>query len=98
MGAVERPGPAQQGPVAAQGDQAVELRRAVERRGGRPGPEGPAFLLGGQGGPPPGRRLRRRRGGVLAIAGGGGADDPAGHWWVGACSPAHPRYTRALPT
>src|SRR2546425_393094 len=67
MGAVERPGPAQQGPVAPQGDQAVELRRPVERRGrgGRLGAERPAFLLGVQGDPEPGGDPRGMRGGVL---------------------------------
>src|SRR2546429_1751514 len=79
MGAVERPGPPQQGPVAAQGDQAVELRRAVERRGGRLGPERPDFLLGVQGDPEPGRDLREMREDVLEIAVAGVADDPDVH-------------------
>src|SRR3989442_1565636 len=100
MAAVERRGSAQQGPVAPQGDQAVELRRAVERGGGgrRLGPERPDFLLGVQGDPEPGRDLRQMREDGLEIAVAGVADDPDVHEWVSDCSAANARTRAAIPT
>src|SRR5438034_1714503 len=79
-------------------DQAVELRRAVERRGGRLGPERPDFLLGVQGDPEPGRDLREMREDVLEIAVAGVADDPDVHEWVSDCSAANARTRAAIPT
>src|SRR5260221_4830097 len=97
MGAVEGPGPAQQGAVAAEGDQAVELGCTMERRRRRLRPERRDLLLRVQRDPDPRRDLREMREDVLEIAVAGVADDPDVHEWVSDCSAASARTRAAIP-
>src|SRR5439155_6777890 len=94
---VEGAGAAQQGAVAAEGDQAVELGCTVERRGRGLGPERRDLLLGVQRDPGPGRDLRETREDVLEIAVAGVADDPDVHEWVSDSSAASARTRAAIP-
>ena len=97
LGTVERPGPAQQGAVAAQSDEAVELGCAVERRGRGLGPERPDLLLGVQRDAEPRCDLREMREDALEIAVARVADDPDVHEWVRDSSAASARTRAAIP-
>src|SRR5207237_10776160 len=95
-GAVEAARAAQQRAVAAQRDEALELGRAVQRRGRGLGPERRDVLLGEQREPEPGRDLREMREDALEIAVARVADHPDVHECAGDASAASARTRAAI--